>query len=56
MNDAETPEWLTAYERIRAETRLTYPGGRDVPGYLLHIGGDQVWWRWSDEPFADASP
>ena len=56
MTDVETPEWTAAYERIRAETRLTYPDGRDVAEYLLHIDGDQAWWRWTDEPFADASP
>ncbi|MBX6751337.1 MAG: hypothetical protein IRY85_17015 [Micromonosporaceae bacterium] len=30
---------------------LRNPEGRDVPEFLLHIDGDQAWWRWSDEPF-----
>jgi hypothetical protein len=34
---------------------LTYPDGRDVPEYLLHIDGDEAWWRWSDEPFDKAA-
>lgn len=51
LQDVETAEWAEAYDRIRRETRLTYPDGRDVPEYLLHIEGDQAWWRWSDEPF-----
>jgi hypothetical protein len=51
MGDEETPEWTAVYERIRVLTRLTYPDGRDVPEYLLHIDGDEAWWRWSDEPF-----
>ena len=34
-DDVETPEWTAEYERIRAETRLTYPDGRDVAEYLL---------------------
>jgi hypothetical protein len=35
LQDTETPEWAAAYDRIREETRLTYPDGRDVREYLL---------------------
>jgi hypothetical protein len=28
--------------RFRRETRLTYPDGREVPAYLLHIDGDRA--------------
>jgi hypothetical protein len=56
IKDVETPEWTAAYERIRAETRLTDPEGRDVAEYLLHINEEQAWWRWSDEPFPDERP
>jgi hypothetical protein len=41
----------SAVARIQQETRLTYPDGRAVPEFLLHIEGDEAWWRWSDEPF-----
>jgi hypothetical protein len=51
LKDEETAEWTAAYEQIRRETRLTQPGGGDVAEYLLHIDGDEAWWRWSDEPF-----
>ncbi|MEV6847472.1 hypothetical protein [Actinoplanes sp. NPDC051411] len=32
---------------------LRYPEGNEVPEFLLHIQGDEAWWRWSDEPFDD---
>ena len=51
LADEETPEWRDAYRRIRAETRLTSPNGSDVAEYMLHIDGDEAWWRWSDERF-----
>jgi hypothetical protein len=49
--DEETDAWTQAYERIRSETSLTDPDGILVPEYLLHIAGDEAWWRWADEPF-----
>ena len=49
--DEETDAWTRAYERIRSETSLTDPAGNLVPEYLLHIDGDEAWWRWADEPF-----
>jgi hypothetical protein len=40
-----------AYEHIRRRLTLIDPEGRVVPEWLLHIDGNQAWWRWSDEPF-----
>jgi hypothetical protein len=51
LEDEETPEWTATYERIRFEMRLIDPSGRAVAEFLLHIDGDQAWWRWEDEPF-----
>jgi hypothetical protein len=28
---------------------MTFPDGRDVPEWLLHIDGDEAWWRWADD-------
>lgn len=53
LTDEETPEWTAAYDEIRARTVLTNPAGIPVPEYLLHIEGEDAWWRWSDEPFDD---
>jgi hypothetical protein len=49
--DEETDVWTQAYERIRSATSLKDPAGNLVPEYLLHIAGDEAWWRWADEPF-----
>jgi hypothetical protein len=43
--------WQGAYDRVRAAVELRYPDGRAVPEFLLHVDGDDAWWRWSDEPF-----
>jgi len=48
----EKPErWETAYRRIREIVRLVAPDGRPVPEFLVHIEGEDAWWRWGDEPF-----
>ena len=47
--------WDQAYSAILATVTLRYPDGRDVPEFLLHIDGDEAWWRWSDEPFDEGS-
>jgi len=49
----EAPDWEaadTAYEQIRAATVLHAPGG-PVAEFLMHVRGNEAWWRWSDEPF-----
>ncbi|MEL7975665.1 hypothetical protein AAG589_07350 [Isoptericola sp. F-RaC21] len=50
-DDSDGEDWEAAYAAIRAATRLTSPDGRTVPEYLLHVDGDEAWWRWSDETF-----
>ena len=45
--------WETTYARVRAATYLVDPGGVRMPEFLLHIDGDEAWWRYSDEPFDD---
>jgi hypothetical protein len=49
--DDDVDTWESAYGAVRAAVTLKYPDGNDVPEFLLHIDGDQAWWRWSDEPF-----
>ena len=44
----------TAYQAIRSTVTLRYPDGTEVPEFLLHIEGDEAWWRWSDEKFDDS--
>ena len=51
--DDEPEQWEAAYRRIRAVVRLLAPDGRPVPEFLLHIEGEDAWWRWSDEPFPE---
>ncbi|MEU5690139.1 hypothetical protein DEJ48_39210 [Streptomyces venezuelae] len=38
-----------AYDRIPQELALVSPSG-PVADFLLHIEGDEAWFRWSDEP------
>ncbi|MFY1695908.1 MULTISPECIES: hypothetical protein [unclassified Solwaraspora] len=45
--------WDRAYQQVRAAVVLIDPDGVAVPEFLLHIDGDQAWWRWIDEPFDD---
>ena len=52
--DDDPGSWEAAYDRIRAAVSLLYPDGRPVPEFLLHVEGDDAWWRWSDEPFTQA--
>jgi hypothetical protein len=52
--DDDLGSWQAAYDRIRRAVSLLYPDGRPVPEFLLHVDGEDAWWRWSDEPFAQA--
>ncbi|SME92493.1 hypothetical protein [Streptomyces sp. Amel2xC10] len=45
-------EWERAYDEVRRRVRLVSPSG-PVAEFLLHIQGDEAWFRWSDEPFED---
>ncbi|MDX2544715.1 hypothetical protein ACOT81_20305 [Streptomyces sp. WI04-05B] len=46
-------EFEDAYDRIARALTLVAPSG-PVAEFLLHIQGDQAWFRWSDEPFGEA--
>lgn len=54
-DEAATPEWVVARDRVRAVTGLTRPDGREVTGYLLHVDGAEAWWRCGEEP-CDGGP
>ncbi|MDX3098113.1 hypothetical protein PV703_24900 [Streptomyces sp. ME01-24h] len=47
--------WEAAYEEVRRTVTLHSPSG-PVAEFLLHVEGDQAWFRWSEEPFDDDSP
>jgi hypothetical protein len=49
--DAEIAQWEEVYGSIRNRLRLLTPDGAVVPEYLLHIDGEDAWFRYSDEPF-----
>jgi hypothetical protein len=53
-NDIEA--WEVAYQQVRATVTLRNPDGRAVPEFLLHIDGDEAWWRWTDEAFDRVPP
>ena len=46
--DGEPELWEAAYRRIRDVVRLLAPDGRSASEFLLHIEGEDAWWRWSD--------
>ena len=52
--DDDLGSWQAAYDRIRGAVSLYYPEDRPVPEFLLHVDGEDAWWRWSDEPFTEA--
>ena len=52
--DDDVDAWEAAYARIAEAVTLAAPDGRRVPQFLLHVDGDEAWWRWSDEPFDGA--
>ena len=54
--DDDPAAFEAAYNRIRERLTLVDPLGRTVPEFLLHIDGDQAWWRWADEPFDQTDP
>jgi hypothetical protein len=50
--DGKVDEWEDAYRDIwRQGVRVYRPEGTAVPEFLLHISGDEAWFRWSDEAF-----
>ncbi|GLW35044.1 hypothetical protein [Actinoplanes regularis] len=52
---ADGGSWEQSYNAVRAAVLLRYPDGGEVPEFLLHIDGDEAWWRWSNEPFEEDS-
>ena len=55
INDDDSEAAIEAFElgqdRIQDAVTMSYPDGGEVPEFLLHVDGDEAWWRWSDEPF-----
>ncbi len=44
------------YEQLKANgVRLLAPEGEPVTEFLLHIDGENAWFRYSEEPFDDES-
>jgi hypothetical protein len=52
--DDDVGSWQAAYDRIRSTVSLLHPEGHPVPEFLLHVDGEDAWWRWNDEPFTEA--
>jgi hypothetical protein len=50
--DDDVEQWENAYQRVRAAVSLAAPDGTIVPEFLLHVDGEQAWWRWAEEPFS----
>ncbi len=44
--DDDLEQREAAYRRIREVVHLLAPDGRPVPEFLLHIEGEDAWWRW----------
>jgi hypothetical protein len=51
--DRDVESWEAAYAAVRSAVILRYPDGHPVPEFVLHIDGEDAWWRWNDEPFDD---
>ncbi|MEU6412684.1 hypothetical protein [Microbispora sp. NPDC046933] len=45
--------WKAAYARISDQVELIAPDGRPVADFLLHISGQDAWFRWSDVPLEE---
>jgi hypothetical protein len=52
-SDRNMKAWDAVYDRITNSLSLVAPDG-PVAEFLLHIRGDEAWFRWSDEPFDDS--
>lgn len=51
--DDDWSGWEAAYEEIYTlGVQLHLPDGSAVGDFLLHTDGTEVWFRWSDQPFA----
>ncbi|MFI6602988.1 hypothetical protein ACIBHX_42655 [Nonomuraea sp. NPDC050536] len=49
--ELDVEAWEEIYSRIEQTVTLVGPSG-PVPEFLLHISGDEAWFRWSNEPFS----
>lgn len=50
MEEEAWDEWERIVDQVCNNLLLATPSG-PVAEFLLHIEGDQAWFRWSDEPF-----
>ncbi|MFC0554544.1 hypothetical protein ACFFHJ_26985 [Planotetraspora thailandica] len=51
MKEDEEPdwnEWEAAYDRISEQMQLIDPDGKQVADFILHIEGQDAWFRWID--------
>src|SRR4051794_36950616 len=52
----DSEDWDRAdelYGEIKQAVRLVDSNGVEVAEFLLHVQGNDAWWRWSYEPFDD---
>ena len=49
--EADTDAWESVYQQINDTLRLIDPEGTPAAEFLLHIKGEDAWFRWIDEPF-----
>ncbi|WP_327319987.1 hypothetical protein [Streptomyces sp. NBC_01235] len=52
MEDEDREAWEVVQAEIRRRVSMISPRG-PVPEFLLHIQGDEAWFRWSDEAFEE---
>ncbi|GAB3150965.1 hypothetical protein GCM10027161_50630 [Microbispora hainanensis] len=45
--------WEAVYARISDQVKLIAPDGWPVTDFLLHISGQDAWFRWSDVPLKE---
>jgi hypothetical protein len=49
--EIDVDAWESVYQQITDALTLLEPNGTPVAEFLLHISGEDAWFRWSDEPF-----
>ena len=54
--DHDVEAWEAAYDRVLQEVIPEHPYGFAVPEFLLHVDGEDAWWRRCDEPFPGDDP
>ncbi|SNY55050.1 hypothetical protein [Paractinoplanes atraurantiacus] len=48
--DEDVGAWERAHDGVAAAVALRSPDDVDVPEFLIHLDGDEAWWRWSGGP------